>query len=280
MNRTFTFIAKDEITAENLIRLNGISRRMLVKLKRTENGITKNGEHCRSCDVLKKGDVLVLTLPCDKKAEEPNSSLEVDVVYEDEDIVVYNKPANMPVHPSIHHRGDTLGNFFSSCYPSLTFRPVNRLDRDTSGLCLCAKNAVSANIPQGSIKKTYYAVVEGIIKDSGRINLPIARESESIIKRVVRIDGKEAITEYTPIAYGENHTLVEINLLTGRTHQIRVHFSHIGHALAGDTLYGGKDDIIQGQALHCGKMEIVHPITKEKIFFQAEMPKAFELFIK
>lgn len=249
------------ISVEALLRRRGISRRLLILLKRTENGITLNGRLMRSVDMVSAGDRLILRIPQPKGGAEPNPSLRVDVVYEDEDVAVFNKPCFMPVHESCGHRGDTLSNVFAARYPQIPFRAVNRLDRDTSGLCLVAKNRRSANIPSENIEKVYYAVCEGIIEDDMRIDLPIAREDGSSIKRQVCPWGKPAVTNIKPIRWGNGHTLLEIHLETGRTHQIRVHLSHIGHPLAGDDLYGGSREYIGRQALHCGRMRFRHPVS-------------------
>lgn len=169
------------------------------------------------------------------------------------------------MHPSIKHQGDTLGNFFAAKYPDITFRPVNRLDRDTSGLCIIAKNAFAAAALQNSVKKVYYAVVTGYIDGEGIIDVPIAREKDSIIKRTVRQDGQRAVTHYKAIKSGKKYSLIEIKLETGRTHQIRVHFAYIGHPLAGDDLYGGSTEDICCQALHCGLLCFREPLTGKEI---------------
>lgn len=244
---------------------------MLTKLKREENGITRNGEIVRTVDMVFNGDVIVLKIN-DSSFLEPNPALEVPVAFENEHLVIFDKSAGMPVHPSVKHQGDTLGNYFAALYPELTFRAVNRLDKDTSGLVVIAKNAFSANILQKSCTKTYYAVVHGVTDISGTINAPIARERESIIVRCVREDGQPAVTNYKRIAHNEKYSLLEINLETGRTHQIRVHFSHIGHALAGDDLYGGKRDDISRQALHCGVMSFRNPLTDDIITVKSDIP--------
>ena len=184
------------------------------------------------------GDIVILQFQ-DTKILEPNFRLCVPIAFENENLVVFDKPVGMPVHPSIKHQGDTLGNFFAAKYPDITFRPVNRLDRDTSGLCITAKNAFAAAALQNSVKKVYYAVVTGYIDGEGIIDVPIAREKDSIIKRTVRQDGQRAVTHYKAIKSGKKYSLIEIKLETGRTHQIRVHFAYIGHPLAGDDLYGG-----------------------------------------
>ena len=199
-------------------------------------------------------------------------------VFENESLVVYDKPVGMPVHPSVKHQGDTLGNCFSADYPGVRFRPVNRLDRDTSGLCAAAKNPFAAAALQRGIEKIYYAVIQGSLKDSGTIDLPIARERDSIIRRVVRQDGQRAVTHYKAIAGNSRFTLLEIKLETGRTHQIRVHMASIGHPILGDDVYcharsGYK---LQGQTLHAGVLGFIHPSTGEYMEFKAPLPGYFE----
>lgn len=244
---------------------------MLTKLKRQDSGITCNGRTVRTIDTVYDGDVIVLKFE-DNSLLEPNPLLNVPIAFENDNLVIFNKSGGMPVHPSIKHQGDTLGNFFSSLYPELTFRPVNRLDKDTSGLVVIAKNAYSANLLQNSCEKTYFAAVHGITDISGTINAPIARERESIIVRCVREDGQRAVTHYRRISHNEKYSLLEIHLETGRTHQIRVHFSHIGHPLAGDDLYGGSRDDISRQALHCGIMTFKEPVTGEIITVKSGLP--------
>lgn len=205
-------------------------------------------------------------------AIEANGSLTAPVMFENDFVTVFDKPAGMPVHPSAKHRTDTLGNLFAAMYPELVFRPINRLDKDTSGLCLIAKDPHTANILQGKCHKIYYATVHGATEESGIINAPIARERDSIITRCVREDGKYAVTHYKKTAENDKFTLLEIELETGRTHQIRVHFSYIGHPLAGDDLYGGQRQDISRHALHCGKMSFICPVTEEKITVESGLP--------
>lgn len=262
---------QDNMTVEDLLKHNNVSRRLITKLKRTKNGIALNSLGIRTIDKLKVGDVIVISID-DTHQLEANPNLKAEIVYEDSDLIVFNKPYDMPVHPSIKHQGDTLGNYFSAVCSGLTFRPVNRLDRNTSGLCVVAKNAYAAKALSHAVKKTYYAVVSGVISDSGTISQPIARESDSIIKRCVRCDGQTAVTHYEPIKMHNNYTLVKINLETGRTHQIRVHFSFIGYPLAGDSLYGGDCTRIERQALHCGMLIFTKPLTHEKIILSAKLP--------
>lgn len=269
---SFTVESENPVTVQDYLREQGVSRRLLQKLKNRNGGLTCNGGFIRTVDIVVSGDVLVLDSE-ERNEIEPNSSLHAEIAFENESLVVFDKPSGMPVHPSVRHRDDTLGNLFAHLYPELTFRPVNRLDKDTSGLCIVAKNPYAANLLQGQCDKTYFAVVHGNIVGSGTIDAPIAREQESIIVRCVRADGQRAVTHYKSIKANEKYTLLEINLETGRTHQIRVHFAHIGHALAGDDLYGGLRDDIGRQALHCGRVEFILPETQEKITVNSELPQ-------
>lgn len=263
---------EDGITAEKLLRRRGISRRLITLMKRTENGITRSNILCKTVDTVRAGDIICLRIPEKEGGAEPNHSLIVPKAYEDDDIIVYDKPPGMPVHQSAGHHTDTLANAFAAEYEGVPFRAVNRLDRDTSGLCIAAKNRAGANIPKDRTEKTYYAVCEGIITEKMRIDAPIARECGSAIKRVVREDGKPAVTEAVPLISSGGFTLLEIHLETGRTHQIRVHMSHAGFPLAGDDLYGGSREHIKRQALHCGKMSFVHPVTGKRISVFSELP--------
>lgn len=253
----------------------GVSRRLLTKLKRINGGITRNNEPIRSIDIVFPGDEIVLR-PEDTSFLEPNGSLNVPIAFENESLVIFDKPGGMPVHPSIKHQGDTLGNYFAYRYPELTFRPVNRLDRDTSGLCIAAKDAHAANLLQGNCKKVYFAAVHGIPEERGTIDAPIARERESIILRCVREDGQPSVTNYIRLRAGERYSLMEVRPETGRTHQIRVHFAYIGHPLAGDDMYGGSRENIDRQALHCGEIIFTEPISGEEITVISPLPDDIE----
>lgn len=267
------------MNAGDFLRLHGVSRRLLVKLKRIENGITMDGEHIRSCDAVAAGGVVRLANP-EGEPLNANPELYVPAVYEDRDVVVFDKPAGMPVHPSHKHRDDTLGNYFAAAYPKLTFRPVNRLDKDTSGLCMVAKNSYAADKLSGTVTKIYYAVLCGNPGSGGIIDAPIGRECESVIKRMVRHDGKRAVTEYTIIKSNDRYALARVHLHTGRTHQIRVHFSHIGYPLAGDDLYGGSTEDISVQALHCGEMSFEKVSSGEQIKLSSPIRKDMEELLK
>lgn len=256
-----------------------VSRRLILRLKRLENGMTRNGEYIRTIDCVKYGDKISLMCVDDKQLTE-NKSLQIPIVYEDNDVIVFNKPVNMPVHPSLKHQGDTVGNFFAYHCKGLTFRPINRLDRDTSGLCVVAKNAHAANLIGKSLEKTYYAIISGKIIGRGIISEPIGRVSDSIIKREVRSDGQAAVTEYEAVALNERYTLLKINLKTGRTHQIRVHFSYIGHPLVGDDMYGGDTSVMKNQALHCKDVSFLHPLTLKKIALTSELREDMREFMQ
>ena len=250
---------------------NGVSARLLVKLKHREGGITCNGEPVRTIDTVAPGDVIVLDVG-ESRTAEPNPELFARVVFENESLAVFDKPAGMPVHESYWHHGDTLANYFACLYPELSFRPVHRLDRYTSGLCLVAKDPWSASLLQVSFEKVYYAVVSGVTDECGTIDAPIARKPDSVILRCVSEEGRPSVTHFRRIACDGKYSLLEVRLETGRTHQIRVHMAYIGHPLAGDEMYGGPTDDITRQALHCGRLIFRLPLTGEEVTAEAELP--------
>ncbi|MBQ5333506.1 MAG: RluA family pseudouridine synthase [Oscillospiraceae bacterium] len=266
------FCNENDISLERFLRKKGISRRTLILLKRTPDGITRNGVLCRSVDILHAGDRIILRISESGGSTLPNPRLIIPVVYEDEDMICYDKPCGVPVHQSSGHYGDTLANAFAARFPDKTFRAVNRLDKDTSGLCLAAKSRLGANIPHEKIKKVYYAVCCGKFSAPMRIDMPIGREEGSAIKRTVREDGKRAVTNVFPIDGNEKYTLLRIILETGRTHQIRTHLSAAGFPLAGDMLYGGDMQDMNRQALHCGEMYFFHPVSGREISLSSEIP--------
>ncbi len=262
----------DSVQIRNFLREFGVSASLLTRLKKTESGITKNGVFARAIDYLHKGDTL--TIRIESRGHMPNPvKMDIDILYEDEDIIVLNKPPLLPVHQSLNHQGDTLSNFVAYHIDDDTaFRAVFRLDRDTSGLVLVAKHELAASKLAGKIEKDYYAVVSGIIDKSGTVDAPIARCGESIIKRRVDEKGERAVTHYQPISTKNGSTLLKLRLETGRTHQIRVHMASIGHPLLGDDLYGGDTSIITRQALHCRDIYFTHPITNEKMHISCDFP--------
>lgn len=227
----------------------GLSHRQISRLKQIKGGMMVNGRHLRSVDIVCPGDVIRLHM-VDASNMTANPALFVSVVFEDRDIRFFDKPAGMPIHPSRNHRMDTLGNAFAAMFPEETFRPVNRLDSNTSGLTAAARHAIAAAQLPPRIRKTYLAVVTGDPPDFGTIDAPLGRTEESIIVRCVRPDGQRAVTHFRTLKRG-TYSLVELHLETGRTHQIRVHMAHIGCPLAGDGLYGGDMSEITRHALHC-----------------------------
>ena len=262
----------DKKSIRTFLREFGVSASLLTKLKHTENGITKNGVFAKTIEELSTGDTLTIKIENSGSIARP-MCIDIEIPYEDEDIIVLNKPPLMPVHESRNHIGDTLSNFVAyHCGEDMAFRAVYRLDRDTSGLVLVAKNELTAAKLAGKIKKDYYAVVDGTIENDGIVNAPIARCGDSIIKRKVDENGETAITEYFPIKSNGNTTLVKFNLKTGRTHQIRVHMEHIGHSLLGDKLYGGDCSMIIRQALHCKDIYFTHPITEKPMHITCDFP--------
>lgn len=264
---------------QQLLKFYGYSRAIISSLKHGD-GLKCNGNHIRTIDCLRKGDLLTVKME-DETDIIPNKKLNVPVVYEDNDIIIFNKPPFMAVHPSLKHYEDTLANYFTALYPENAFRSINRLDRNTSGAVVVAKNQLSAaqlsGNPSMRPKKLYYAVVGGDITEkygvSGEIIAPIGRISDSIINREVRSDGQYAHTKFKVIKSNKNMSLLEISLVTGRTHQIRVHFSHIGYPLIGDDLYGGDTSLLNRQALHCGFISFIHPVTKEKTDVEVPFPE-------
>ncbi len=262
-----------------LLREKGLSRKLITRLKRTENGITRNGLPIRTIDILHAQDEIVIS-ENDPGSTLPNAELNVPVLFEDEHLAVFDKPPMMPCHESIKHRGDTLSNFFAAHCPDTVFRCVNRLDRDTSGCVIVAKSRYCANMLQKSCKKTYVGICCGLEPDGGRICAPIARERESIIKRCVREDGQYAATTFCVIRRFGGYALCKFILETGRTHQIRCHMAYLGSPLVGDDMYGTSSELISRQALHCGEVRFIHPVTHEKLTISAPLPDDMLLVVR
>ncbi|MBQ7118032.1 MAG: RluA family pseudouridine synthase [Clostridia bacterium] len=244
--------------------------------KRVPDGITLNGVHARSIDRLHKGDILRVSIPDDEKTSLV-SDYPLDIIYEDEDILIINKPAELPMHESHNHQGDTLANAVAGYLtkkgmPS-AFRAVGRLDKGTSGAVLCALNTFAASKLSGKVEKEYLAVPTGKYTEKGTIDKPIYRPDPIKTYRTADDRGDRAVTHFFPIECGEDYSLLLIKLETGRTHQIRVHFAFKGTPLYGDTMYGTADKDISRQALHCRSLTFIHPVTGEKMTFEAEMPE-------
>lgn len=253
----------------------GFSWRMVVRLKHTENGITVNGQLRRSIDPVRAGEELVLRLPEDTiRVEE--ADIPLDVVYEDNSLLVVNKPPYLAVHPSAFKPEPTLANavvgYYAKQGQSCAFRPTNRLDRNTSGLLLTAKNAHVAYALAHKVDKTYLAIVLGELEGEGVIDQPIRVKDGCAITREVGEGGKESRTHYKALATDGEITLVRLWLETGRTHQIRVHLSWLGFPLAGDTMYGTDETILPRHALHCAEMTFIHPLTGERVQLYSPLP--------
>lgn len=227
----------------------------------------------------------IITINLDFEEENDNiiaTNIKLNIVYEDDCFLILNKPAGIAVHPSIQHYTDSLANgvkfYFETIGLHKKIRPVNRLDLNTSGLIIFAKNeyvqeCLIKQMQDNTFQKYYIAFVEGTFTNKeGVINLPIARKENSIIERCISPSGQEAITDYVIIDEFDSFSIVKCHLQTGRTHQIRVHMSAIGHPLLGDTLYGHTSSLINRQALHSHKISFVHPVTKQIMNFTCELP--------
>ncbi len=262
-----------------------ISARLRSKLIRLKC-IYKNSAVADTRDYVSTGDII--TISFDYNEDNSNivpTKMALDIIYEDSWLIVVNKPAGIPVHPSILHYTDSLSNgirfYFDSIGLKKKIRLVNRLDLNTSGLVVFAKceyiqEQLSTQMQTDDFKKEYICLVEGHLNEkSGIIDLPISREFGSIIERCVSPDGQKSITKFTVLKEFDNYSLVQCILKTGRTHQIRVHFSYIGHPLLGDTLYGNSSNLINRQALHSYRISFIHPVTKHVLSFEAPVPEDF-----
>lgn len=248
---------------------------LIVKLRHAPESLRLDGEFIRTIDRLKAGSVLSVTLPETAGEAAPNGKISVSVMYEDEDIVVFDKPAGVPVHPSKGHQTDTLANLYAAKYPCSRFRVIGRLDMDTSGIVLAAKNAhAAAVLTDSEIKKGYIAVTEGVpTPTEGRIDAPIDDTDPKAHRRFVAEGGRAAVTDYRVIKSGGGLAALKVFPKTGRTHQIRVHMSYIGCPLAGDELYGGGRGRINRHALHRFYLEFCHPESGKQMEFRSPLPQ-------
>lgn len=274
----------------------GISSGLMTELK--YNGrLRLNGEVCKSVDIAATGDLICADVSEDLRQDSKFNRyrMELDILFEDEFLIVVNKPGGIASHPCPSNREETLANgimyYWDRKGEYHNYHIVNRLDKDTSGICVIAKNrfahgVLSQQMKNNMFKKTYSAIVRGVpFPEDGTIEMPIKRAKGSVIKREASLDGKYAKTIYklTQTSNNKQFSHVEINLETGRTHQIRVHFLYIGHPLVGDWLYGDGDNerhLINRHALHARKIEFFHPATKEKLMFITDIPDEMKKLLK
>lgn len=261
----------------------GFSGSLVTALKKGDS-ILLNGKKEFVNKRVSGGDVLEISLPEMISDNIVPNPIPISILYEDDDILLVDKPANMPTHPSIGHYEGTLANAVMHYYKDVpfTFRAVTRLDRDTSGVVLIAKHIVSADrlskaIISGQIEKEYMAVCVGVPTPLiGTIDAPIKREKEGIIKRCIDKDGKPSLTEYEVIKEKDGLSLIKLFPKTGRTHQLRLHLSHIGTPILGDFLYG-KELSGERTRLHCHSLSFPHPFSKDIMRVQAPMPEDMKL---
>ena len=264
----------------------GMSAALVKRLKNAQDGIMLDGRRVFVTEQVASGQELVLNVYDEASENIEPVEMPLDIIYEDDDIIALNKPRAMPTHPSQNHHADTLANGVMYYFRSsdFTFRVITRLDRDTSGVVLVAKNALSAqrlsdDIKNKRISKVYTAAVNGVPEPAyGRISAPVKRADNSAILRCVAPGGKESVTEYEVQKTLAGISLVTLKPLTGRTHQLRVHMSYIGTPIYGDDMYGAPQ-INERTRLHCASVSFVHPMTKENITVEAPVPEDIrELF--
>ena len=295
MDRTITYTIEDKddgLRVELFLRRRGFSRQNLVEIKRMPKSILVNGEHYYMRQALKSGDRLEVVIHETESSEKiPPVYHPLDIIYEDEDIMVINKAADMPIHPSMNNYYNSLANalayYFEQQGKPFIFRCSNRLDRDTSGLTIISKHLVSANIlaqqvADRQVHREYLAISRGsVTPKEGTIDVPLGRKDSSIIERTVDWEhGERAVTHYKVVEESNGHSLISLKLETGRTHQIRIHMKHIGYPLVGDYLYNPDMEWISRQALHSHKMAFRHPITGEMMEFVAPLPEDMQKVLR
>ncbi|RGO46918.1 RluA family pseudouridine synthase [Dorea formicigenerans] len=288
MNRNIDYIIDEDsagLRVEQFLRRKRYSGQNLSEIKRMPKSILVNGVHYYMRQELSAGDHLQVRI-CETQNSEkiPPTKLPLDIIYEDEDLLVLNKPAGMPIHPSLNNYTNSIANalayYFQSQGKPFIFRCCNRLDRDTSGLTIVSKHLVSGSILSDMTKyrevhREYLAIARGSVTPSeGTIQAPLGRKEGTIIERTVDWEhGEDAVTHYKVVKEANGHSLVSLRLETGRTHQIRIHMKYLGYPLIGDYLYNPDMEYMTRQALHSHHMEFTHPITGEHMSFTAPLPE-------
>ena len=289
MERFLKIEAKEsDWTVEQMLRKEvGLTKKQIRHLKFVPNGMKKNGKKCRVNETVCCGDILEIQLEEEQEvsAHLEDGQVDLDILYEDKDLLAVNKPAGVVTHPQGGHYQDTLANqevaYFRHKGEEHSIRPIGRLDKETSGIVVFAKNKIAAaklqeQREQGLFSKTYLAVVQGTLpvdKTWYQICKPMKQHPENRLKMIVAEDGKEAITNYQVLGSNSEYSLVKLTLETGRTHQIRVHMASMGHPLVGDLLYGTPQDKESRALLHAWRVELRQPFTREKIELQSEVPE-------
>lgn len=288
MQRILTYTSDKNCRLEEFLKSQGYSSRICNLLKKEMGLVTVNGSPSLVVAQIAKGDKIVVKLQ-ENPAKIAPFDHKVDIIFEDEDLAVINKAPDIAVIATNAHYGKSLMNALANVWGDFVFHPVNRLDKGTSGLMIVAKNQLAHSILSGEIsedkereekqvKREYLAIVhntaDNILSGSGTIIADIGQpNAESMLRGVVEVGGKYAKTYYEVLACNQNASLVKLVLATGRTHQIRVHLSHIGHPLFGDDLYGGDKALIVRPALHSNTISFCHPITRQQISLSADMPE-------
>jgi len=269
---------------KQVLRARDVSVRLTNHLKRVPGGMRLNGGAvARTIDPVRAGDVLTLCIPEDGETLEP-ISFALDIAYEDDDVLVINKPPTLPMHPSHNHQGDTLANavaaYLAGKGKQAAFRVAGRLDKGTSGLVVCCLHSYAASKLNGRVEKAYYALAHGEYHGAGTFNNVIYRPFPNRTLRACRdydipqqSGDESAVTHWEALACRDCVSYLRIWLETGRTHQIRVHFAHHGTPLLGDDYYGAPPREEPGHFLHCREVRFIHPVTREEMRFTAEMPE-------
>lgn len=287
MNKTIEFTItsqQDGLMIKAVLREYGLSRREVSRLKFT-NGLLVNGNSVRVTEIVHAQDVVTLHFPEKDEAHALILTQDPEILYEDEDVVVVNKPAGLPCHPSHEHLTDDMGTVLQNYYGGkFTVRAVGRLDKDVSGIMVYAKNQpacarLSQQRGKDTLHKEYYAIVEGIFeKKAGTLRYKLLKVPGRK-DRIVSEKGQACITEYTVVQEYKDISLVKVHLITGRTHQIRAGMTHFHHALLGDSLYGGKDTFYR-PALHCGYVSFEQPFTHKKIEITLPLPEDMQALLQ